>query len=394
MFGGRTPPMTAAGLTRIDRATLWVDLSAVRINYRLMRRRVPRATFGAVVKADAYGLGLAAVAATLVDEGCRQFWVNTADEADTVLDVAAGRGTTATVFTLQGLQGRAPAARPGVVPVLAALEEVDRAAAAAASADRRVAVAIQLDTGLGRIGLTETEMTTLAADPTRLAGLAVVVWMSQTVNYHRPTDPVNACQRARLEAWTRGLPAAPLSLLTSAGCEVLPPEAQLDAVRVGSALYGVRTTEEARVALAPVVRVAAPILRLSDHSAGATIGYGGVTRLARASRIATIGAGYGDGLAPSLGDGGRAVIAGCEVPLVGGLSMSLVMADVSALPAAAVRPGMVAHLIGGPLSINRVAEQIGWTPNALLLHLGKGARRCHTDRAAPPVIDDDRVANR
>ncbi len=337
-----------------------------------MRSRYTGRELSAVVKSDAYGLGLEAIVPVLADAGCRSFWVNDLGEAlrlKAVLPSAVLRETT--VYTLFGLGGATPGdfEQAAVVPVLASLDEVWQCGGHARRSGRRMAVAIQLDTGLGRLGLTADDVDRLGGD--HLAPLDIRCWVTHLAAFDCPDDPMNDRQRRMLLDLTARLPQAPVSLASSSGV-FMGPDWHFDIARIGSALYGVQTSSRWQEGLVPCYRLLAPVLRVADMPAGARVGYRGTTALTRPSRIATLALGYGDGLPQGFVTAGLAFLSGEALPFVGGMAMNLTMVDVTDLLDGAVGPGTQMEILGPRQTIDSLADALGCAPNVLLTQVGAG----------------------
>lgn len=351
---------------------LTVDLAAVRANFREMRRRFRGATLSAVLKSNAYGLGLEPVARALGDAGCGHVWVNDLDEAL----VARGAVPDATVYTLMGLAGLAAddAEAAGVVPALSSFDEVEACVRHAQACGRRMPVAIQLDTGLGRLGLGPAEVERLAGRPELLRGLDLRCYVTHLASYNLPEDPVNGLQRERLMDWTARLPKAPVSLAASSAV-FMPPDWHFDMARIGSALVGVQTSVRWQEGLKPCYALDAPLIRIADHSAGRRLGYRGISELRRASRVATAAIGYANGLPQTLAEHGTARIGASQVPIVGGLAMNMTMLDVTDVPEGTAQVGARAVFFDEHQPLEPLADRLGCAPNVLLTQIGAGTRK-------------------
>ncbi len=354
--------------------SLRVDLDALRANYRTMRGRYAGRVLAAVVKSDAYGLGLDPVVRALVDAGCRDFWANDLEEASRVRQAAPN----AVAYTLMGLGGHHPRdfEAAGVVPALATLAEVELCARHGRTTHRRIAVAIQIDTGLGRLGLGEGDLAGLARRPDLLGDLDIRLWATHLAAYNLPDDPENVGQRARLLRWIADLPPAPISLAASSGV-FMPRAWHFDMARVGSALFGVQTSVDWQDGLVPCYELSAPVLRVAEHPAGARLGYRGVTVLDRPSRVATVAIGYANGLPQRFAEVAAAQIAGIAAPVVGGVAMNLTMLDVTDVPPAALGDGARALFLGAAQPVEPVADRLGCAPNVLLTQIGAGTRKAY-----------------
>lgn len=349
-----------------SRPVLEVNLQAIVDNHHVIRQRFTGTAVTAVIKSEAYGLGAQPVAQALSRAGCETFWVNDLLEA-VALRPAVPK---ATIYALQGLGVDAVDGfrTAGVIPVLASLGEIVAAGEAARHAGTVLPVAIQLDTGLGRLGLPAAEVERLIAEPGLTDRLDVRCWVSHLAAFDRPDDPLNERQRSLFEAWTARLPRAALSLAASA-CVFRGPDWHFDLARVGSAHFGVQTSSRWQPELTPAYRLTAPVLRVVDLPAGRTVGYRGAGRLARPTRVATVDLGYANGVPPAFIATGTARIGPHVVPFIGGASMSLTMLDVTDLPEDLVQVGTRCVVFDPHTPIEPVADRLGVAPNVLLTQI-------------------------
>jgi alanine racemase len=363
--------------TEAARAVLAVDLEAVVENHGRLQRAAPGAEIAAVVKADGYGLGAAEVARVLAAAGCRSFFV--AHPAEGIALHAALPA--AAIYVLHGLQegdGEDLAAAE-LIPVLNQPGEVARYAALARHRAERLPAALQIDTGMCRLGLAEKEVDRL--DPGHLAALDLRLVMSHLACAEETANPMNREQLARFERLRQRLPAAPASLTNSSGI-FLGGEFHYQLCRPGVALYGVNPTPDQPNPMAPVVTLEAPVLQVHDVSAPGSVGYGATHRTRAGSRIATVPVGYADGYLRAASGRATARIAGHEVPLAGRVSMDLIGLDVSSVPAEAVRPGAMVELIGGPDGVDRLAAAANTIGYEVLTRLGSRFARRYIRPAA------------
>jgi len=353
------------------RAVLTVDLGAVADNWRLLRDRVAPGAAAGVVKADAYGLGAAAVGRALLAAGCRHFFVAHLEEG-LALRAALGPGPMIAV-----LNGFAPGedAGAGLLPVLNGLPDLAAWTAAARAAGRQLPGLLHVDTGMARLGLAAAEVAALAADPALLAGIDLRFVMTHLACADAPEHPLNAQQASRFAQIRARLPAAPSSLANSSG-SFLGPEFASDLARPGCALYGINPTPGGANPMRQVVTLVAPVLQVRDIPAGATVGYGASWTAARASRIATVAAGYADGYLRALSGRAVGILAGRPVPLVGRVSMDLITFDVTDVPQ--VAPGDRVQLIGPGNTPDEVAARAGTIGYEILTSLGARYAREYT----------------
>ncbi|ARJ70522.1 alanine racemase [Paracoccus contaminans] len=300
---------------------LTIDLAALAANWRALAARAPGARPGAVVKADAYGLGAAQVAPALHAAGARDFFVAQAAEGRAIRPLLPGD---ARIFVLSGhMPGEG---LDGLIPVLNSAPQFFRDRALRPRGD----FAIQLDTGMNRLGLEPAEWAAIRAEalaaPTS-AGRGPSLVMSHLACADEPGHPANAAQLRAFRAMTEGV-SAPLSLSATGGV-LLGRDYHFCVTRPGIGLYGGEPFADAR----PVVTLSLDVIQARWVDPGETVGYGCAWTAPRRSRIATLSAGYADGLLRALG--GKPVMlwaAGAAAPMVGRVSMDLITVDVTDLP--------------------------------------------------------------
>ncbi len=356
-------------------ALLTIDLGAVADNYRRLCRQLGGVACAAVVKADAYGLGMAHVAAALHRAGARTFFVAQLGESIALRGLL---GRECEIYVLNGVAA-GPLAEfraHGVHPVLNSLGEIEAWAAAARAAGAAWPAAVHVDTGMSRLGLPADELGILAAEHGRLEGIELRYVMSHLACADQPGHPLNAEQLARFRAARARLPPAPASFANSSGL-FLGSEYHFDLGRPGVALYGVNPTPGHPTPMRQVVRLQGKILQVREIDAPQTVGYGATHRAAGPSRIATVALGYADGYLRSLSNRGSAWLGDQRVPVVGRVSMDLITLDVSGVPEAAARPGAFVDLIGPDLSADEVAAAAGTIGYEILTALGRRYHRVY-----------------
>jgi len=347
-------------------AVLEIDLGAIVANWRTLTARHPSGPVASVIKADGYGLGARQVAAALHQAGCRHFFVAYLQEAMAVRDVVPNA-------MLAVLSGPVPGTEPAYVendltPVLGSLDEI-----ASWRAHRRPAI-LHIDTGMSRLGLSPTELATLAQDHALLDGLTVRYVMSHLVAAEQPADGLNLLQRERFAAARAMLPPAPSSLANSSGL-FLGPAFASDLARPGAALYGINPTPGQPNPMRRAVRLSVRVLAVRDVPRGDGVGYNATWVAARPSRIATAALGYADGFHRSLSGRGSACFDGTPVPLVGRVSMDVTTFDVTDQPA--VQPGSWLEVLGPHLSPDDVAIAAGTNGYEVLTSLGRRFHRVY-----------------
>jgi alanine racemase len=347
-------------------AVLEIDLLAITDNWRRLAARLkPGASCAAVVKADAYGLGVERVAPRLAATGCTLFFVATLDEGMALRRLLPG----AEIAVFNGLMpGTArDFHRARLIPVLNDLGQI--AAWRGNALTQPLPAMLHLDTGMARLGLPPAEFNRLAESPGLLAGLELRAVLSHLACADEPAHEHNAAQLAAFRAALERLPPAATSLAASSGI-FLGPDYHFDIARPGAALYGVNPLPNNPNPMAQVVRLKGRILQVRDVDSGNTVGYGAAHRMERTGRIATVAVGYADGWLRSSSHRGSAGIAGQRAPIVGRISMDLLTFDVTGIDPALVTPGAFVDLIDERHGVDAVAATAGTIGYEILTALG------------------------
>jgi alanine racemase len=340
-------------------AVLTIDLDAVRENYRRLKARLGSGACAGVVKADGYGLGATEIATALRKEGCDTFFVAHVEEGGRLRAVLGNRPA---IYILNGLPPGAEkeAVAAGLSAVINGSEQLDAWREAARRSGRKLPTAIQVDSGMARLGLSAAEVEAVAASADAFDGLDIRLVMSHLACADEPAHPANRAQLAEFERLRAMLPAAPASLANSSGI-FLGPAYHFDLARPGAALYGINPTPGSKNPMLPVVRLEAKVIQTRTLAAGAGIGYGHTVVTEGPVETATISLGYADGWRR------RAMAAahfeGVSLPFIGRVSMDSIILDISALPAGRLKVGDFVQMIGPAQTLDQVAgltETIGY----------------------------------
>ena len=355
-------------------ATLTIDVDALVANHGIIVDRVGRqATAAAVVKADAYGLGLNRIAEPLWRSGCREYFVARLDEGVALREWLPE----ATIHVFDGVTPGSAAefGRYRLVPVINSLPQLERWRSEAHRLGELLPTVIHVDTGMLRLGLTDGEFTTLVDRLDLLDGLTVTTVASHLASADEAASPQPEQQLDRFAQVRKALPMGRASLANSAGV-FRHPDYHHDLVRPGYALYGGHPQPDVGPnPMRPVVTLEAPVVQLRHGEVGETVGYGASHTLDRRSRLATVAVGYADGFLRS-GSGRSAVtIDRHRAPIVGRISMDLISVDVTDLPPGLVEEGTRVEVIGPNRPIDDVAADAGTIGYEILTSLGARYRR-------------------
>ena len=339
-------------------ATLTIDLDAIAANWRALdRASASGVQTAAVVKADAYGLGVAPVVRRLAEEGARRFFV-AASEEGALVRRALGLGPQINVLSGHMAGDAALIRNHDLTPMLNSLDQVTRHLETLPGH----AFGIQLDTGMNRLGMEEAEWE--AAAPFVLEASPVLL-MSHLACADDPDHGLNEVQLANFRAMTDGT-EVPRSFAATGGI-LLGPKYHFDLTRPGIGLYGGRPYEGA----APVVRLSLPVIQTRLVAAGEPVGYSCGWVAEKPSVIATVQGGYADGIIRSLS--GKATLWAGDIPcpLVGRVSMDLITVDVTHLD---VVPEAL-DLIGPNQGVDRLADIAGTIGYELLTRMAPRLNR-------------------
>jgi len=349
-----------------------IDLAALERNLGKIRTALPpRVRYVAVVKADAYGHGLAQTVARLMQCGADCFAVANVREGADVREIGSGWP----VLVLGAiLPGEEPALiEYDLMATVSTPEEVERLNAAAQAAEQRLSVHLKIDTGMGRLGVWYRD----AADLARmLAAAPHLDWRGVFTHFSCADSDAayTAHQRQLFLETLRELPAPanPSGFLihadNSAGLESFAADSPINAVRVGLLQFGLLPYPDSllsRLRPDPVLSFHTRVGLVKTLPAGTGVGYGRTHTLPRETRVAILTAGYGDGLPTAASNRAQVLLHGQRCPVLGRVSMDQTIVDISALPNVAV--GDVATMIGeqdgqhiGVAEFSRWCDTIPW----------------------------------
>ncbi len=366
----------------MDSALIWaeIDLDAIYRNVRALRALTTEGTrFMAVVKANAYGHGAEAVARTALAAGAD--WLAVARIEEGIALRRSGIQAPILVF------GHTPPSVAGDLlanDLTATVYDFDTARAysqAAIATDRNLKVHLKVDTGMGRIGL-RPEVRTFSATGKAVAGNPIFVaeaiahlpgiQLEGIYTHFAAADHADlGYTLAQLERFNDfidhlhfiGLDI-PIRHAANSAATIALPAAHLDMVRCGIAIYGLYPSESLnrdRVALEPAMALKCRIVQTKAVEAGFPVSYGMTHTTASPTVVATVAAGYADGLSRRLSSNGEMLVRGRRVPIIGRVCMDLTMLDAGTVPDAeagdeAVIFGRQADIV---LPVEEVAQRIG-----------------------------------
>ena len=369
-----------------DRPRLHIDLTALAANYTILQKASGKAQCAAVVKADAYGLGMDETVPVLLAAGCRHFFVaqlaegvrlrhiiSTCAESDKSFDASA-------IYVLSGLAANAENdyVTHRLHPCLISLAQIKNWQAHCRKAGNHPA-ALFLDTGFNRLGLSFDDIAEMSETNGIFEGWTLDLIASHLACADTPDHPMNRAQLEAFHTMTALLPPAPRSLANTGGI-FLGDAYRLDMTRPGIGLYGGMAFPDDAAARQTVARLRAPILQTRRLSAGDAIGYGASFTADHEMRIGIVGLGYGDGLPRSFGQFNpprvRLGLGDREAAILGRISMDSFAIDLTDADDSIGADSMV-EIFGDTTPIDGLAEQGQTISYELLTQLGSRYKRIY-----------------
>lgn len=340
-----------------------IDLAALGQNLGVVRREAPKSLVWAVIKADAYGHGMAAAAHALhAADGLAVARVGEAlmlREAgiDRPLLVLEGAGSPEELRASARLGIQVAVHREGQLAWVGGGDGLSGALP--------LGLWVKVDTGMHRLGLEPVAVPGVLDRLAHCPGVRVLGLMTHLANADDPEDPLSAAQCALLRqvAADTGLP---LSIGNSAGILAVP-EARADWVRPGIMLYGASPfpgLSAARLGLRPVMTLATQLIAVQNLKRGQAVGYGQTWACPEPMPVGIAAVGYADGYPRHAPSGTPVLVRGVRCPLIGRVSMDMIHVDLRPLPDAV--PGEPVTLWGQGLPVDEVAARAGTISYELL----------------------------
>mgnify|MGYP002777136753 CR=1 FL=1 len=351
---------------------LEIDLGAIAHNYKYLAKKSGAAETAAVVKANAYGLGVKQVADKLEKSGCKSFFVATLDEA---LELrSAMKKNSIFVFHGLGKNQEKIFLEKQIIPVLNDIYQIDLWKKFAKKIQKKLPSVLHIDTGMNRLGLSQQEAKKFLADKKNFSSLDIKYLMTHLACANEQSA-MNSIQLEDFGAITALQPDIPSSIANSSGI-FLGQKFRQDLVRPGSALYGVNPSSSNKNPMKNVVTLTAKIIQIREITGKReTVGYGATKTISAGSRIAIIPVGYADGYLRHLSNSGIVYFDGCELPIIGRVSMDLTIIDITKISPNKIKIGSEIELIGRHVPVDLVAKKAGTIGYEILTNLGSRYNR-------------------
>jgi alanine racemase len=320
----------------LTRAWAEVDLDALRHNVQAIREFIgPACAVMAIVKANGYGHGITQCAKAAVQAGASWLGVATVEEGVELRTLLPD--TPICLITPFLVEDASTIVQHEITPFVSDLSSASALDEAARSLGRRTNAHLEVDTGMGRSGVTADGAGELAAALANLRNLQVT---GLATHFASEEDP-DSCERqlelfrdAEGEVHAAGLRPELLHSANS-GALIRYPQSRMDLVRPGLLVYGIvpeHSPNVPRPEVRPVLTLRARVALIRELADGSSISYGGTHTLRRRSRVATLPIGYGDGYPRALSNKGSVIIRGRRAPILGRVCMDMMMIDVTDIP--------------------------------------------------------------
>lgn len=340
-----------------------IDLSALCDNYRMIDAATPGAQTAAVVKCNAYGLGMGPVARAICEQTeCETFFVAYPEEGVLLRQTLNEIGADQTIYVFNGPMPETLNLfkEANLTPVINTITHAKDWVRAFPGAP----CALHIDTGINRLGAPICDVD----DFLGMNGLNIELLMSHLACGATPANSKNEEQRLLFDQLCEKFANATKSFSSSAGAMMSAPY-HYDMIRLGISLYGGPPFESEEPRIKPVVSLKAPVIQIRELKAGESVGYNATFTAQKPTKVATVAIGYGDGLPVQASNSAAMTVNGERAPIIGRVSMDLTCIDVSNCNID-VQPGDIAEVFGHHVSLFETAKACNAPPYELLTGLG------------------------
>jgi alanine racemase len=374
-----TPPSSSSSFSFHRPCWAEIDTAALRSNWRALRQKLaPNVQMLAVVKADGYGLGLLTVAQVAVDEGAAYLGVSSVEEGIRLRE--AGVQTPILILgSLFPFESFSLLFKHRLTPTIASLEAADALDQMAGERKEKCPIHLKIDSGFGRIGVSAANAPALIQQVSQKENLVIEGLYTHFASSDLDADYTLAQAKAFFAALEKvqaqGIRPRWIHLANSSALLKFP-ETHGTLVRPGLAYYGVPPYAGASsaVSLKTVVTWKSRVIFIKTVPAGTSVSYARTWTAKRPTRVATLAAGYADGLPRIVSNKGQVLLGGRRVPILGRVTMDMTMVDATELPDCHV--GDEAVLLGRQGQEEITAQELAeWAEtNAYEILCGIGAR--------------------
>jgi alanine racemase len=349
----------------VSDSILEVNLDSILQNYSKLASFAPSSVCGAVVKANAYGLGVKKIAPSLYSVNCRDFFVATLQEG---LELSNILSPDANIYIFHGVKNGEERYfyDNGLIPVINDIYQLDIWIKCALDVAHKLPAILHFDTGMNRLGFSY-QLAEKISNYDNLKMLDIKYVMSHLVNAENQNDSINEKQLQRFWQVKKYFPRSKLSFSNSRAI-TSGEKFHFNLLRPGCGLYGVNG--ESNAGLKNVFNLKSKVIQIREIEEDGFVGYGSTASVKKGSRIAVVPVGYADGYLRSLSNNSYAKFLEYKLPLLGRVSMDLTIFDISNIPAGQIKQGDYIELIGDDYNIDKIAKNAGTIGYEILTSLG------------------------
>jgi alanine racemase len=351
---------------------LTIYTKALAENYTFLKS-LTDADVAGVIKADAYGTGAKQAYKSLHQAGAREFFVATPEEG-----IALEAHEDSSVYILGGVYKGAEKdfANNGIIPVLNSIEQIERWARTASTLNKKLPALLHIDTAMNRLGLEDSDIEKLSQKPDLLNTLDLRAIMTHFACSDEADHPLNHIQAQRFNRVANNFPGIRHSLCNSSGI-FRDKGWHYDLLRPGYALYGGNPTPENNNPMRRVVDWSVQILQIRLGKTGESAGYNPTSRFEKDTVLATVSIGYADGFLRSGSNKACFYWNGQACPIVGRVSMDLIIVDISKVEGMMPQAGDWLEILGPNQSVDQLAQSCGTIGYEVLTSLRHRAERVY-----------------
>lgn len=361
--------------TPSSRVVLEINLGAIRRNFRALQRFTKPTRLMGVLKANAYGLGVSSVAATLAQEGIDFFGVAEPKEAFEIDDLGIPILILGSVLPSEIPE----AVDRGIRLPITSVESAKQISLAALSQKKTATCHVLVDTGMGRLGIPTSNAISDIKEIIQLSGIEL-----EGIYSHFPSaysdKKFSEQQIQRLLDTIEKLKThhifKEIHISNSDGIHNISDalKSPFTLARTGINLYGCFDLEGRKaLKLEEAVSIRSKIVSIRNLEAGASIGYGRQCILKKPTRVGTVGIGYADGLPLSFSQNGYLIVKGSKCPILGRTSMDYTTIDLSHCPRIQVEDEVIC--LGNGITVSDWARAKGTIPYEVICSIGNRVER-------------------
>ena len=363
------------------RNILTINLKSISENWIYLKSRISRNCIcGAVVKANAYGLGAKTISKKLYESGCNDFLVATLEEGANLRE-ALGNKSNIIVMHEHINRNENEFLNYNLIPTLNTFEQIKLWNTFLRKKNKRIESIIQVDTGMSRLGVSINEITSFIESSNSRSIINPLFLMSHLACAGTPENELNKRQLKKfssvLHKFKKRFPSTKGTIANSAGI-LLGHDWHFDMVRTGAALYGINPVPKEKNSLKQAVELRARILQIRQVDSKESVGYGATIEVNKNAKLATVSLGYANGFHRSLSNIGKAHINGIEIKIAGILSMDLITFDVSNVPEDILEKYEWVDIISPIHTVDELAYEASTISYELLTALGANIKKEYT----------------